>query len=260
MSRLPHDNDLYELWDEIAGFDAARHEAALDHLMTRLCRRVGAHNAICIGAVRMPDILADDPLRGWRVGLKRQLREVASFADPVGEVTRRARAGDSDSTAARNVAMAGCWRFNRLVDLVGAAWFESAFYRDFYLAGNLGDAIWGVCPVNEDAEVYIGVFRPADGSRFGEKERDNVGAAMRGLKWYFRQLLLSHGLCLAKAPLTPLECDVLQGLLGGGTESQIAGQIGHSAHTTHEYVKRIYRKFGVTNRPALTALWLGKNR
>jgi DNA-binding CsgD family transcriptional regulator len=50
----------------------------------------------------------------------------------------------------------------------------------------------------------------------------------------------------------------LQGLLTGQPEKQIATALDQSHHTTHEYVMTIYRKFGVNNRPALMALWLGK--
>ena len=250
--------DPYVLWDEMAGFEAADSDAALDHLMTRLCQRVDGHNALCLGAVRLPEMLPGDPLRGWRVGLNRHLHAAPTFATPVRDLAEHAD-GETGSTAARNVALAGCWRANRLVDLVGAAWFESAYYRDFYLAGGLGDAIWGVCPVNEDAEVYIGVFRPATDPRFSAAERDIVAELLRGLKWYFRQLLLSHGLCLANAPLTPAEREVVRLLLGGGGEREIAAELGQSVHTTHEHIKRIYRKFGVSNRPALAALWLGAN-
>jgi DNA-binding CsgD family transcriptional regulator len=251
--------DAFALWDEMADFDAAHSDLALEHLMRRLCQRVAGHNALCLGAVRLPDLMPADPLHGWRIGLQRHLQPVPTFADPVRRVIHHAEAGEATSSAARNIALAGHWRVNRLIDLVGADWFESAFYRDFYLAGGLGDAIWGVCPVNEDAEVYLGLFRPAAGPRFSATERDAVADLLRGLKWYFRQLLLSHGLCLANAPLTPTEREVLQRLLAGDSERRIASELGQSVHTSHAHIKRLYRKFGVNNRPALTALWLGHN-
>ena len=50
----------------------------------------------------------------------------------------------------------------------------------------------------------------------------------------------------------------LRGLLTSLSEKQIASELGQSYHTTHEYVTAIYRKFGVNNRAALMALWLGK--
>lgn len=63
----------------------------------------------------------------------------------------------------------------------------------------------------------------------------------------------------ASSPLTPVERQVLQSLLTGLSEKAIASAQSQSYHTTHEYVTSIYRKFGVNNRAALMALWLGKS-
>jgi DNA-binding CsgD family transcriptional regulator len=70
--------------------------------------------------------------------------------------------------------------------------------------------------------------------------------------------MLAHGLMVASAPLTPTERDVLQELLTGQPEKLIAAALGKSYHTVHEYVASIFRKFGVGNRAALMALWLGR--
>lgn len=254
----PHaDDDMYALWDDMAGFDAAHSDEAVDHLMSRLSGRLVAHNANCTAAVRLTDIAPDDLLHGWRAPLIRFLQPAALIASSAKEQARNLESGEFDITTVRNVAQAGTWRANRLADLVEPAWFESAYYRNHYQAFGNDDAIWAGCPVNADAEIYFGFFRGPDQPRFSTDERENVLAALRGLKWFFRQFLLSHGLCVASTPLTPVERSVLQRLLAGGSEGQIAAEIGHSTHTTHEYIKRIYRKFGVNNRPALMALWLG---
>jgi DNA-binding CsgD family transcriptional regulator len=44
----------------------------------------------------------------------------------------------------------------------------------------------------------------------------------------------------------------------GLREKQIAEQNNQNPHTTHDHVKRIFRKYGVSSRSALMALWLGK--
>jgi DNA-binding CsgD family transcriptional regulator len=81
--------------------------------------------------------------------------------------------------------------------------------------------------------------------------------ALRGLKWFHRRQLLNRGIVLGDSPLTPTEQDVLAALLTGASEKEIARSMGHSPYTTHDYVKSIYRKFAVSNRSALMALWLG---
>ena len=49
-------------------------------------------------------------------------------------------------------------------------------------------------------------------------------------------------------------------MLDGQVEQQIARTLDQSPNTTHFHVKPMYSKFGVRNRAALTALWLGKLR
>lgn len=53
------------------------------------------------------------------------------------------------------------------------------------------------------------------------------------------------------AAFTPTECRVLQKLLSGQSEREIAADLGT---TVHSYVTTLYRK----GRSGLTALWLGQ--
>jgi len=48
----------------------------------------------------------------------------------------------------------------------------------------------------------------------------------------------------------------LLALPGRRTEKQITDSLGKSHNTIHIHVKSIHRKFGVRDRPALTALWM----
>lgn len=54
-------------------------------------------------------------------------------------------------------------------------------------------------------------------------------------------------------PFTRREKVVLVQLLGGGSEKQVARHLKRSTHTIHTYVKRLYRRFGVTSRGELLA-------
>ena len=40
----------------------------------------------------------------------------------------------------------------------------------------------------------------------------------------------------------------------GASEKQIASQLGLSPHTTHHYVKTLYRRFGVSSRAEFMAM------
>lgn len=251
------DDFIYGLWDELADIDAARSDEALEHLMAGLCQLVNAQNANWIGAVRMSDILPGDPVHGWRPRCVHFLHPSAQIDASVKEQIKNLELGSVDETTILNVALAGTFRANRAIDLA-PGWFESDYCRRYFKPFGHCDVIWAGVPVNDDAECYFGIFRENAHPCFTPEERDLVASALRGLKWFCRQQLLSRGLMVATSPLTITEREVLGGLLSGLSEKQIAVARQQSPHTTHEYVTNIYRKFGVNNRAALMALWLGK--
>src|SRR5260370_1246641 len=61
-----------------------------------------------------------------------------------------------------------------------------------------------------------------------------------------------------RSPLSAREQGVLRLLLTNLSEKEIADRLGLTRGTTHCYVTEILRKFGVSGRAGLTALWLGQ--
>lgn len=249
---------VHGLWDELADFDAGRSDEALAHLMGGLCALARAWNISWIGAVRLDASFPGDLAKGWRPRVVSFLHPAPPLDAKAREQTERLEQGDVDENIIRNLDGAGAFRANRLRDLVGPEWFESPYYRVYYQGAGTEDAVWVAAPVNKDAESWFGILRGPDQPPFTEPERDEIAYALRGLKWFHRQLMLSHGLLVAKTPLTPAERRVLQLLLTGLSEKLVAEQLERSYHTTHDWVTSIYRKFGVNNRAALMALWLGQ--
>ena len=257
---LPEESteNILSLWDQIADFGAGEAEQALNHLLSTLSELIEAQNATWLDAVRMPEIADGDPVRGWRPRMRGTLHPTPEYEASAKEQIDMLEKGEVDVTTIRNVALAGQYRVNRLTDLVGEEWFDTDYYRVYYKALGYGDAIWAGCPVNDDVEIYFGWYRHVDHPRFNEQEREMVAFALRGLKWFYRHYLLSLGLLAARSPLTPVERNVLKGLLSGKMEKQIASDLNQSAHTTHDHIKNIYQKFGIKNRATLMALWLGQ--
>ncbi|HET7359254.1 MAG TPA: helix-turn-helix transcriptional regulator [Rhodanobacteraceae bacterium] len=250
---------IHQLWDELVDHDASRDGAALDHLMQGLCDLVQAQNAVWIGAVRMSTPQSNDPVHGWRPRMIHHLHLDSPFPSMDRKLVHQLEAGLVDPSTVRNVSFAGQYRAHLLAELVPASWFESDFYRAVYLDMGHHDAIWAGVPVNADTESYFGLHRNLGQPRFTPTERDIVAHTLRGLRWFLRREMLGHGLLMASAPLTPVERHVLEGILAGMTEKQIAKVQGHSFNTTHEYVRRLFRKYGVRNRAALMALWVGRH-
>lgn len=247
---------IHNLWDELATFEASRNDAALVHLLTAVADMVGAENAYWFGAVRLGDA-AEDPLLGWRPRNMRYLRPLPDDSTFTRDRIRSIDRGAVDEATVAQARQAGAYRANRLRDLVSDGWFESAWYQG-YLGRGVHDSLVVGVPVTADAEGYYGFLRMRPGAPFTEEDRQTAFYAMRGLAWFHRQVLLSNGLLAARAPLTPIEQRVLSLLLTDQSEKGIAAELGVAASSAHTYVRDVLRKFGVSGRKGLTALWLGR--
>ncbi|MBB4122444.1 helix-turn-helix transcriptional regulator [Martelella radicis] len=249
---------IYSLWDELADFEASRMSEARFHLLSVVCDMIDARQADWIGAVRFVDRMHRDPLFGWRPRSVSALYPDEETAKVIQEAFALMERGTPDITTVRNAELAGTFRVFMLHELAPAEWYEGEAYRIYYRGIDRLDSIWVGVPINEDAEIQIGFHRSLSQSPFSERDRRIVAHALRGIRWFFRLQMLSEGIGVASEPLTQAEGNVLQGLLKGLPERKIAEKNGQSPHTTHDHVKRIYRKYGVTSRPALMALWLGQ--
>lgn len=249
---------MFALWDELADFAAGDGDVAVAHLLSRLCAIFGAQNALWSVVVRLPSPATGDPLNGWRPRIVKLLKPLAPVAQSFQEQFDALWSPSLDISQV--LAMAGdeAFRTRLLFEALPPEWFDGAHYRRHYLDVGHADSVSMRCALNEDVRVHIFVFRGAQAPRFAATDKAPFGLALRGLRWFYRQQVLSHGLLIATAPLTATERKVLMELLDGRTEKTIAALLGQSPNTTHIHVKSIYAKFGVHNRAQLTSLWLGR--
>lgn len=250
-----HDR-IHTLWDELAAFEAAQSDVALIHLLSSVAGLVGAENAYWFGAVRMAD--ADgDPLLGWRPRGIRYLNPLPDDTTFTRERIRSIDRGAIDESTVAQVRLAGTYRANRLCDLVSVEWFKGDTYQG-YLGRGVHDSLSVGAPVSTMAEGYYGFLRMRADDPFTEADRHVALYAMRGLTWFHRQVLLAHGLLVARSPLSPIERRVFALLLTEQSEKSIAMSLGVSPSSLHTYVRDVVRKFGVSGRKGLIALWLGR--
>lgn len=255
---------VHALWDELADFDASQSEQAVRHLMDSLGRLVDAWNttwggAICLaGDAGSDGDAAADPLRGWRVAVMKSLQALPPHDDegPFKEILQRWDKREIDPSFLLPMRAVGSFRVYSFRRELPAAWFDSPFYQAFYAAVGTHDAVFVGIPLNQDAESHFGFYSR---QTFTDSQIALLAYALRGVKWFNRQLMLSHGLLLASAPLTPAERKVLQLLLTEAPEKQIAQQLGLAVSTTHQYVINLFRKFGVRSRAGLMSLWLNRS-
>ncbi|HEY8034107.1 MAG TPA: helix-turn-helix transcriptional regulator [Methylobacter sp.] len=248
---------IHDIWDELSDFEASQSDQAVALLMKSLCNLANAWNATWGGAVRMDGEHNNDLLQGWRVSAMIQLHPVAPDPDEglfkeILQLWDRREIDPSFLLPMRSVGTFRTYSFRRELS---PEWFESPFYKYHYGSVGTCDAVFIGFPLNQDAESHFGFYSR---KTFTDEEVELFSYALRGIKWFHRQRMLSHGLLAAATPLTPTERRVLHLLLTGLPEKQIAEQLERSYHTTHEWIMSIYRKFGVNNRAALMALWLGQ--
>lgn len=253
MVNSTHADQIHALWDELSDFDVSQSEAAAAHLMQSLVALTGMQHAAWAGAVRVGE--PDDPLFGWRVApVKTPDRDIDPDAAHF-NVLPAWDERDIDPCFLLPMRDLGSFRTYSLRRGLPAEWFESSLYRRYYGSIGIYDAIFVGFPLNEDCESHFGFYatRP-----IADETIELLAYAMRGIKWFHRQLLLTHGLLLASAPLTPTEHKVLQLLLTEATEKRIAHQLGLAESTTHQHVVAIFRKFGVHSRAGLMSLWFNR--
>lgn len=255
---------IYKLWDELSDFGMHMSDEAMRHCMEMLCQWVGAENAFWFGSIRLVTgpKARRDPVCGWRTGAICMLD--LSHMEKHG--SRKNRKGiqtlymdDSCDTSRALTSRAGEFRVHHLHggDLVDLDLFkQTSHYDNFYRSLNVSDRIWAAFPINGDAESYFCFDKHGVDRCFCSRDLQLVARTLRGIKWFHRQLLLSHGLNICDEPLTQSERRVLRALLTGASEKAIANCLYLSPGTVHQYAVRIYRKFGVCGRLEFMALWL----
>jgi DNA-binding CsgD family transcriptional regulator len=252
---------IHTLWDALADLPQTPPDEALQHLLAELCRLLGASNAVWTASLRLGDKHASDPLRGWRLRASQFLHPAPKMELAVREYARRFERHVPDLITVRFYSEAGTFRAHRMRDMVEPAWFEGDYYHWFFREGlSCVDGLRLGIPVNADAEAGFAILRDEKLPPFTLEDCALAFDILRGTRWFQRQQLLGRGLLLADEPLTPTEQRTLSWLLEGKADKEIAAAMNQRLGTTHEYVRRIYRKFGVGGRAELMALWLGTLR
>ena len=261
MRHVESDEEVYRLWDELCDFGAQASDEAAKYCMRRLCTWIDADNAFWIGAIRLTSgaQARNDPMLGWRIGTINILDPSHVGGRQMRDGTLDTRSSDPGPTSRAMASGAGRFRVYRLLDgkLVDLnAFRNTAHYDRFYRKRGISDRIWAAFPVNDDTESYFCFDKYGEGRIFSEDDLNLVAQALRGIKWFHRHLLLSHGLHVSEEVLTRSERRMLHELLSGASEREIAARLHLTPGTVHQYTVRIFRKFGVSGRAEFMSLWL----
>lgn len=253
--------EVHRLWDSLSEFPTSETDQALVHLMEGIVRMIDAGNAYWLGYLRF-NAEPGDPLKGLRPGLPPGANRYL-YPAPIHDESSRAQTikwnhrqtNDGYTRAARDV---GKFRSFRLRKEMRPAYFEEEFYQTFHASRGFHDQCVVFFPLNDDYESMFNFQRVGVKKDFTAGEEAIAAYALRGLRWFHRQIALSHGLLIAETPLSPAQRQVNQLLLTERSEKQIADELGKSLSVTHKQITEIFRKFGVKSRAGLMAVWLGQ--
>jgi DNA-binding CsgD family transcriptional regulator len=134
-------------------------------------------------------------------------------------------------------------------------WQRTVLFNEIYVPSAIEDSLLSVFKVNAEGDVRALIFKRATkGGAFGERERDLLDIFVSEHRWLFagpRPTPTMTPNLIEK--FSRREREVLEILLTGAPEKHVAGLLGVSRNTAHQYVKSIYRKLSVTSRPQLMA-------
>ncbi|MCH2557922.1 MAG: helix-turn-helix transcriptional regulator [Alcanivorax sp.] len=248
---------VHHLWDEMAELPASDPECNLRLLFERIGALIDSRHGYWLASLRLAEDAPNDPLLGWRARSICFYGELPPDQQVYTDTVKRLDKGIPDESTTNHVRNAGRFRAVLLKDHVSEAFYSGDHYLDHYLARGITDRLFVVMPVNEDVESYFVFDRLSGEPGFTRHDLEVARYALRSMSWFHRQVHLSYGQLVAEAPLTPTERRILNHLLRGSAEKSIAEAMTQSPHTTHQYVKGLFRKFNVRSRAELTALWLG---
>jgi DNA-binding CsgD family transcriptional regulator len=141
-------------------------------------------------------------------------------------------------------------------------WQRSESFQRYHRAMDMEPGILSMCPL----QLRGGPYQHTMTVRRCLGERPFSARDVRLIGYLHQELAPQIGSRLAAADepsasaLSPRLQQALEGLLEGLSEKQIAERLGISPATLHEYVTKLYRRFGVRGRHELMARWIAYGR
>lgn len=130
------------------------------------------------------------------------------------------------------------------------AWYGSDHVQRFRREARVDSFVY-TAYVPGDRVVGLSLHRPWGARAFSSRERCLVDLFHRECQFLHEPESDLPPAILRGLP--PRLCETLRGLARGCSEKQLAAEVGLSPHTVHDYVKALYRHFGVQSRSELLA-------
>ncbi|HEX6961301.1 MAG TPA: helix-turn-helix transcriptional regulator [Lacipirellula sp.] len=135
------------------------------------------------------------------------------------------------------------------------AWYGSAAFCDYLRPSGVDDGLMSIVIAADGQADAIALFQPAGQQRFTPRDRRLLRLFHTELAPHLTTELAPPG-CDPISRLPPRLRDVLQALLEGDSEQQVAIRLGLTTNSAHQYVKAVYRRLGAHTRAELMAMFI----
>ncbi|HEX3358082.1 MAG TPA: LuxR C-terminal-related transcriptional regulator, partial [Tepidisphaeraceae bacterium] len=129
-------------------------------------------------------------------------------------------------------------------------WYRSSYYNEFRHLTHSDDILVSLLPMPDIGILHgIGGDRAKGSKPMGRREIVCAGLIHNELARKWRRAFAARP--LAERMLPPRLAELLGYLRGPKSEKEIAHEMGLSAHTVHNHIRRLYKKFKVASRTEL---------
>ena len=259
---------LQSLWDEVAAFPVYQSTKAMRVLLQQICLALEASDASWLVMRRMelnqlniPEEhfkIISNEMKGWAPVTAMSLNPDSKLTRVLKQWSTHVCENGIDPMTYEFVKGAGVLRAWTREDVVtDREWQDHWISQKFLHYYGVGERMFVAIPVTLDCECVVMLDRPLRGNPFGQMDKRLLQIAVSGQMRLHRQLCLERGAIDAAILLSRRERETYCYLLTSMSEFEISEHMNLSAHTVHDYARKLYRKFGVKGRIGLMARVLG---
>ncbi len=142
------------------------------------------------------------------------------------------------------------------------AWHRSAHFNEVRRGFGVDDCIAAKVEVSRAAPVQVQtvcIHRSLRDGRFGKRHWRMIELFLDEARPFIHPESPVQAAPRPSKPLSPRLRQVLECLLRGDGTKQVAARLGLSIHTVNDYMKELHRRFGVSSRSELLALFVNRS-
>lgn len=216
------------------------------HIVDGMCRVLGAsHGAM----VRLADLRPGGHGAIRLSVLSRAYEGDGGSARIVAALSSQVVTNPAAATLMRRVSPDGVATAGRRELVADPVWYRSTFMDEYVRPAHQDDCLLGASCDSAGGATGLAFTRPWGEPPFSDEDRD-------ALHLFTTECARAFTPAAPAVKLPPRTQATLEMLLEGCADKEIAARLSISTHTVRDYVKAIFRSYGVSSRAQLLALHL----